>query len=166
MSTETPKKLQPVFIHSLFRAGSTYLFKVFRRSYHGYRVYQEPLHEITAFSVEDPQRLLCGFGDKETRINRHPELTKGYFQELFEAWPAWRENIVEEIVYRSYFACNEAEAGIEFWQSLIDASKGRPVFQECRTSCRIGVIKKSLAGTHIYLWRNPWDQWWSYKIND
>jgi hypothetical protein len=47
---------------------------------------------------------------------------------------------------------------------LAKAARGRPVFQECRTSGRIGAIKNQMGGRHIYLWRNPWDQWWSYKV--
>jgi hypothetical protein len=35
----------PIFVHSLFRSGSTYLFEVFRRSPDGYWCYQEPLNE-------------------------------------------------------------------------------------------------------------------------
>ena len=156
----------PIFIHSLFRSGSTYLFNVFRRSPLDYWVFQEPLHEMTAFSEEEPLRLLVGFGDAETKLNRHPRLSSGYFQELFDAWPVWKESISEEMVYRGYFATTGAEVGIPFWQSLINAAKGRPVFQECRTSSRIKAIKSALGGAHIYLWRNPWDQWWSYKINN
>jgi hypothetical protein len=38
------------------------------------------------------------------------------------------------------------------------------VLQECRTAGRIGAIHDQLGGYHIYLWRNPWDQWWSYKV--
>jgi hypothetical protein len=50
--------------------------------------------------------------------------------------------------------------------ALINNARGRPVIQECRTSCRIGTIKNMIGGVHIYLWRNPWDQWWSLKINE
>lgn len=164
MSTESDKS-KPIFIHSLFRAGSTYLFQVFRRSDAGYCVYQEPLHETTFAAANNPENLLSGFGEVEAKQIRHPRLNSGYFQELYDAWPAWKDSITEIMVYRNYFASKETELGIEFWESLIAAAKGRPVFQECRTSGRIGTIKRALGGSHLYLWRNPWDQWWSYKIN-
>lgn len=156
----------PIFIHSLFRSGSTYVFEVFRRSDAGYWVYQEPLHETTFAAANNPEDLLTGFGEPETKLNRHPRLSSGYFQELYDAWPAWKENITEQMVYRNYFESKETKLGVGFWESLIGSAKGRPVFQECRTSGRIKAIKKALGGSHIYLWRNPWDQWWSYKINN
>lgn len=165
MNTESEKQI-PIFIHSLFRAGSTYLFQVFRRSDAGYWVYQEPMHETTFASANNPGALLNGFGEAETKLNRHPRLNGSYFQELFDAWPAWKDSIAESMVYRAYFASKETEVGTVFWQSLIAAAKGRPVFQECRTSGRIQAIKNALGGRHLYLWRNPWDQWWSYKINN
>ena len=121
---------------------------------------------MTVELVEAPQQLLGRFGEAVAKLNRHPQLSSGYFQELFDAWPAWKENISEGMVYRGYFATSGAEVGIPFWLSLINAAKGRPVFQECRTSGRIKAIKSALGGAHIYLWRNPWDQWWSYKINN
>lgn len=158
------KKL-PIFIHSLFRAGSTYLFMVFQRSPEGYWCYQEALHEIAFFSRHQPQLLGENHGDSKVVLLRHPHLEKGYFHELQDVWPIWREKITATSIYAGYFAPPEADIGIPYWQSLVDVSKGRPVFQECRTPGRIGAIKESLGGYHIYLWRNPWDQWWSYKVS-
>ena len=154
----------PIFIHSLFRAGSTYLFNVFRRSDVGYWCYQEPLHEMALFSRDEPEQLLKGFGENEMRLNRHPLMDIPYFQELYDTWPAWKEALSAFAVYNGYFAPPNADIGIPFWRALIDVAQGRPVLQECRTAGRIGVIKDQLGGYHIYLWRNPWDQWWSYKV--
>lgn len=159
-------KNNPIFIHSLFRAGSTYLFKRFRGLGDGYCAYQEPLHEITVACRNNPDGLNEDHGEAKAIVLRHPNLGSGYFSELVAAWPAWKDKITEELVYCGYFATEENKAGIPFWKSLIQATKGRPVFQECRTSGRIKVIKSKLGGQHIYLWRNPWDQWWSYKINN
>jgi hypothetical protein len=50
--------------------------------------------------------------------------------------------------------------------ALLNHAKGRPVIQECRTASRVGALKRRFGGTHIYAWRNPRDQWWSFKIND
>lgn len=154
----------PIFIHSLFRAGSTYLFMVFRRSSGGYWCYQEPLHELAFFSRDDVKFLQVDHGASKTALLRHPHIEEDYFRELRDVWPAWQEKITERSIYANYFAPPEVDIGIPYWQSLIEASKGRPVFQECRTSGRIGAIKAALGGGHIYLWRNPWDQWWSYKV--
>ncbi len=150
-----------IFIHSLFRAGSTYLFKVFRRSERGYWCYQEPLHEFVFFNRENPSALQLGC--EASQELRHP-LDGTYFWELQETWPAWKDAISESIIYDAYFADRPEEIGIAYWQALAAATTRQPVFQECRTCGRIGAIKSQLGGVHIYLWRNPWDQWWSYKV--
>ena len=154
----------PIFIHSLFRAGSTYLFNVFRRSGAGYWCYQEPLHELAVFARDEPKLLLVDHGEEKTRLLRHPKTEKMYFQELYDTWPAWQEALSAFAVYNGYFAPPHADIGIPYWSALIDAAQGRPVLQECRTAGRIGAIQDQLGGYHIYLWRNPWDQWWSYKV--
>lgn len=123
------------------------------------------MHEIAYFCRDNPQGLQEDQGDEKVRLLRHPKIDSNYFAELIEAWPAWKDTISEQAVYRAYFAAPNIDIGIDYWRSLIEAAKGRPLFQECRTSGRIHAIKQHLNGLHLYLWRNPWDQWWSYKIN-
>jgi len=154
----------PIFIHSLFRAGSTYMFNVFRRSELRYWCYQEPLHEVAVLARDEPEILLEDHGEEKARLLRHPLMNNKYFQELHDTWPAWRDALSESAVYSGYFAPPNIDIGISYWRALIDAARGRPVFQECRTSGRIDAIKEQLGGYHIYLWRNPWDQWWSHKV--
>jgi hypothetical protein len=169
MST-TPAKVEetnsPIFVHSLFRAGSTYLFQVFRRSEYGYWCYQEPLHEISFLSKEDKERLLVGFEPDVAVVNRHPRLDRPYFQELYEVADVCLPALERAYIYDAYFAEDPKRAGVPYWEALIGAARGRPLIQECRTASRIGVLKQALGGTHVYLWRNPWDQWWSCRIND
>jgi hypothetical protein len=158
-------KKNPIFIHSLFRAGSTYLFSVFRQSESEYYTYQEPLHELTVWAAKNtPEVLNVDHGSEKALQLRHPVLKGGYFKELIAVWPSWKNSISEEVVYQNYFAPSGKNFGVELWRVLIDEAKFRPVIQECRTSGRIRAIKQALGGHHIYLWRNPWDQWWSYKI--
>ena len=97
---------------------------------------------------------------------RHPELSKPYFQELYDIFPAWQPYIQKSDIYDFYFYPECSEKVSLFFKSLIEHAQGRAVIQECRTSNRIGALKKCFSGTHIYLWRNPWDQWWSYKATD
>ncbi len=165
INTEHGNK-NPIFIHSLFRAGSTFLFNVFRRSERGYWCYQEPLHELAALCRENPSGLLEDHGEEKTQLLRHPKVDDSYFRELMETWPAWKDAINEQIIYDAYFAGQDEDIGVAYWHALAEAARGRPVFQECRTSGRIGAIKSQMKvkGRHIYLWRNPWDQWWSYKV--
>lgn len=156
---------QPVFIHSLFRAGSTYLFKVFRRSPDGYWCYQEPLHEGPLAGIKDPE-LLLSFDVSAGKSLRHPTLTTGYYQELYDVFGAWRGVLTKEALFDDAFRDDGRDASIPFFRALIDAARGVPVIQECRTSWRIKGLKQALGGLHLYLWRDPWDQWWSCQIND
>lgn len=155
-------RLDAIFIHSLFRAGSTYLFNVFRNAGTQYYCYQEPVHEEALRARSEPERLLAL--SKETQQSlRHPTLTAPYFQELYEAHHAWKQLLTKDILYDHYFGGPRQNKLTQYLKSLIKSAQGRPVIQECRTSSRIGLIKNSIGGQHIYLWRNPWDQWWSYK---
>jgi hypothetical protein len=155
----------PIFIHSLFRAGSTYIFNVFRRSPNGYWCYQEPLHETALLAKDSPDNLLTFTSDLKEHL-RHPDIGNSYFYELYEVHEAWKDIISKEILYENYFNFGDSEGLIRYFDALIKAAKGIPVVQECRTSNRISTLKKHFGGTHIYLWRNPWDQWWSYKTTD
>lgn len=155
----------PIFLHSLFRSGSTYLFKVFRRLGEGYTCYQEPLHEITVQARDNHGLLLGDQGGDKVRELRHPKLDKPYFSELYSLGPDCLEHLTESEVYDAYFAPSGAAAGLDFWRTLISESTGRPVIQECRTSGRVGIMREQLGGFHAFLWRNPWDQWWSYQVS-
>ena len=154
----------PIFIHSLFRAGSTYLFSRLRRS-ESLFCYYESMHELVAWASEDVARL-----DMETRSDKmqqlhHPVLEADYFDELKRVWPAWQNRLAPGTVYGGYFAETPADAGQEFFEALCAASPRQPVFSECRTAGRIGALKNGVGGHHAYLWRNPRDQWWSYQID-
>lgn len=151
-----------IFIHSLFRAGSTYFFNVFRRNKR-YWCYKEPLHEFVFLQRNNPLNLTKNQEFEKMKFLRHPNLEQPYFSELIKIWPKWKDFILEENIYANYF--KSKNLNFDYWKILIKESKGIPVIQECRTSCRIGVIKKELGGLHIYLYRNPWDQWESHKID-
>lgn len=155
----------PVFVHSLFRSGSTYLWEVFRRSGLGYRCFQESLHELAVAAKDDPDVLLAENRTKAVLL-RHPDTISEYFRELYDAWPHWRDIIRQESVYDTYFAPPGRDLGIGYWACLDRTSPGGAVFHETRTAGRIAEIKEALGGYHLYLWRNPWDQWWSYKVAD
>ncbi|MBV2133614.1 hypothetical protein KRX52_12505 [Pseudomonas sp. MAP12] len=157
--------LDPIFIHSLFRSGSTYFFNIFRESPEGYWCYQEPLHEWPLLCAGNKEGLLDPHVDVAKEL-RHPELGRPYFYELYEVADKCLPLLKKEYIYDSYFGGGEEGIGEDYFEALIGEAKGRPVIQECRTSSRIGTIKKKLGGLHLYLWRNPWDQWWSCNVNE
>lgn len=156
---------QPIFIHSLWRAGSTYLFQVFRRADGRYWAYQEPVHEAALRAKNNPKHLAI-YSPEEARALRHPPLQQGYFYELQKTHAAWHEKIKKDLIYENYFTNAKNQSLLAYYQALILAAPARPALQDCRTSARISTIKNVLGGVHIYLWRNPWDQWWSFQIND
>ena len=156
----------PIFIHSLFRTGSTWLFDRFRRTQdQNYWCYQEPFHEILINLIDQPELVLGIHGDMSTSL-RHPSLDKPYFYEFY----AIREHIGDSfqkcISFDSFFDTTVCPAFDEYTAKLISHASGRPVLQCCRSFGRVKHIRQHHGGMHIYLWRNPWDQWWSYQIND
>ncbi|MBU2766560.1 hypothetical protein HAP94_10230, partial [Acidithiobacillus ferrivorans] len=163
MSTDISS--DPIFVHSLWRAGSTYMFQAFRRSPAGYWAYQEPVHEA-AHSARNNPDILTGFTSEALSQLRHPHLDRPYFYELQQVHTAWCDVIEKCFIYDDYFGATSIDILGKYLRALITAAKGRPVIQECRTASRIGAIKEIIGGTHLYLWRNPWDQWWSLKVNE
>jgi hypothetical protein len=155
----------PIFIHSLFRAGSTYIFNVFRRSSYQYWCYQEPLNEYITFADSEPEKLLQ-IHKQATEYLRHPELDKPYFYEFYAISKDIGDLLKRNLPYYSYFFPKEDEllALSQYFDCLITKSQGRPVLQCCRTSGRVKHLRSRFGGSHIFLWRNPWDQWWSYRI--
>jgi hypothetical protein len=158
----------PIFVHSLFRSGSTYLFEVFRRSPAGYWCYQEPLNEHLRHAADAPDRLL-EISSRDSSLLRHPTLDKPYFWEFYQVRGAIAPLFRKELSYDGFFATPDSSSFrnlVSYLRGLIDSAQGRPFFQCCRTTGRSGALREALAGTHIHLWRNPHDQWWSYQVGD
>lgn len=160
----------PIFIHSLFRAGSTYLFYVFRRSSEGYYCYQEPLHEILLNINNDDAGIILDIWGNTMAELRHPTLDKPYFWEFWQIRDSLRGLFKKSFCYDNFFVL-EVPPGLpddqrQYFSALIRNAKGRPVLQECRSSGRVAALKDAFRGVHIHLWREPRNQWWSYKVND
>lgn len=156
-------KQAPIFIHSLFRSGSTYLFSLLRRSPEVY-CYYESMHELVAWAADDVSRLDTEAHADKMQALHHPVMEDAYFSELREVWPCWEHLLTPRQVYQDYFADDPDAAGVGFFEALHQAAPRRPVFSECRTAGRMPVLKKELGGQHAFLWRNPRDQWWSNQI--
>ena len=160
--------MDPIFVHSLFRSGSTYVFNAFRRSTAGYWCYQEPLNEYVRHVASAPERLLEIDGH-DASLLRHPLLERPYFWEFYQVRNAIAALFRKEFSYDGFFmAADNPSFGdlTGYLQRLIDSAKGRPFLQCCRTFGRLAALRDTLGGTHIHLWRNPHDQWWSYQVGD
>ena len=123
------------------------------------------MHESTFIAKNSPG-ILDGATSDALASLRHPQLDRPYFYELQQVHASWQDVIEKRIIYDDYFDTTSIAPLIKYLSAIILAAQGRPVIQECRTSSRISAIKHKLGGIHIYLWRNPWDQWWSFKLND
>jgi hypothetical protein len=154
----------PVFIHSLFRAGSTYLFDVFRNSSSGCYCYKEPDNEILLRPLENMDPLTESAG--ANAILRHPRLDRPYLAEFMPLRDAVAHSFRKQFPYDSYFlSANDTEPELaEYLALLISEAHGRPVLQFCRSTGRLAWLRRKFAAHHLFLWRHPWDQWWSYKI--
>lgn len=154
----------PVFIHSLFRSGSTYLFDVFRQSSAKYWCYQEPENEMllhltdTADSITDTARVNATL--------RHPQLDRPYLAEFVPIREEVAHLFSRHFPYDSFFLTEtDAEPDLRrYLELLIMRAQGRPVLQFCRSTGRIGWLRRNFTARHLFLWRHPWDQWWSYKV--
>lgn len=158
----------PIFIHSLFRSGSTYLFQVFRRSRVGYWCYQEPFHEKLCCLNGNAEQLLES-RDTTSHQLRHPRLERPYFWEYHQIREALAGRFRACFSYGNYFT-DQAD-GLDpeqtaYLRVLVDQARGRPVLQCCRSSGRVGAIRRTMGGTHIHLWREPRNQWWSFQVNE
>jgi hypothetical protein len=158
------KATSPIFIHSLFRAGSTYLFNAFRRSAAGYWCYQEPLNERLIDKAKIPNGLQVGIKGA-SKVLRHPELDKPHSHEFHVASDKLLDLFHKPLSYDQYFISSANNTGElkDYFSALINAAQGRSVLQCCRTTGRVSTLKSGFPGLHIFLERNPWDQWWSYK---
>jgi GT2 family glycosyltransferase/glycosyltransferase involved in cell wall biosynthesis len=160
------KKLDPIFIHSLFRAGSTFFYSALRNS-KNIRSYHEPMHEVvgtlpTQLSKLDDRRV------EFKSLLRHDFLKGGYFDEYSNLLPEIKRYFKESFSYKLFFLAPDERSPelVDYIKALIAGSKNqRSVLQCTRTFGRIGWIKKNFSSNHIFLLRNPWDQFYSYSVD-
>ncbi len=154
-----------IFIHSLFRTGSTYVWNKFRLQ-ERYHCYYEPFHQIMADL--DTQNTSPLSGDLSvTKLMRHPGLNRDYlaeYQGLCKEGQKGLPYFKKSFSYDNF--CNndvnpDQKKYVDF---LIENAGGKiPLLQFNRSSLRIQWFKKYYpSDLHIYLVRNPFDQFCSY----
>jgi len=155
-----------VFVHSLFRSGSTYFYHVLKRS-GNYHVYHEPMHEIIA-TLPDLCKEISAFEDQLKATLRHDFLTGGYFDEYSHLLPNIRKTFSTKFSFEHYFMepSDKSPEMLAYLGMLLDGAFKPPVFQCTRMIGRIGWLKNNRFSKHIFLLRNPWDQWYSYKVDN
>ena len=153
------------FVHSLFRSGSTYIYNVFKRT-GKFHTYHEPMHEVIA-SLPNSWSELSGRKDQLKSTLRHDFLMGGYFDEFSHLLPSIKKTFDPKFSFDYYFmefggSAPDLKAYIDL---LVDGAPKPPVLQCTRTSGRMGWLKENYKSNHVFLLRNPWDQWYSYKVD-
>lgn len=153
-----------IFLHSLFRSGSTYLFNAFRGE-QGFWCYYEPLHHQLIEIRRD--RLAIFPFDKETTARMsHPHLTQPHFYEFKAVLK--NDHIPFFNTHMSYdeFAAVRQHARMYKYimTLLVSVPDGlTPLLQFNRSSLRIGWCRRFFRNSlHVYILRNCRDQFESY----
>jgi hypothetical protein len=159
------KEKKTIFIHSLFRTGSTYTWNKFRQN-DRYCCYYEPFHpELAEITLENP--CPWAYDSNTTDELRHPRVEKDY---LFEYKKLLRPGQKGVPFFKKSFSfddfCNnddnpDQERYIDY---LVESSGDQiPVLQFNRSALRVRWFKRNYPGAiNIYLVRNPRDQFQSY----
>jgi hypothetical protein len=155
---------RPIFVHSLWRTGSTYVWSRFRAA-PGTRCFYEPLHDGLARLT----RARIGRANAETvEQNRHPELLAPYFTE-FAPLVAGRgvRGYVRRFAYdRFVLAADDEDPRLEAYIASLIAEGRRhgcsPVLGMNRSDMRIGWMRRRFGSYDISLDREPADVFSSY----
>jgi hypothetical protein len=159
-------KGRPIFIHSLFRTGSTYLWNKFRRI-DGYHCYYEPLHpDLKNLSLAKP--YVWNSSTQTTELMRHPVLDRNKHAEYQPLLVEGHQGVPffkDSFSYDEYCENGQNPDLKRYIDFLIEhAGDKTPVFKFNRSALRIRWFKENYpSGIHLYLLRDPRDQWASYN---
>jgi len=156
----------PIFLHGLWRSGSTYVWSRFRALKTAYSYFEQLYPGLARMT---PSRLNGGPWQDAVAANRHPELDKPYFAEFS---PLLARRGVKGFDRR--FAFDRFALGAEdrypalerYLDGLIsyaDAQNRRAVLGCNRTWLRPAWIKAHFGSYDIYVERDPVAIWSSYK---
>jgi hypothetical protein len=168
MAVQLESEVAPsaIFIHALFRTGSTYVWNKFRQLPH-YVCYYEPFHQLLGGVTPDTVKNTLTLDYKAAG---HPQLDKYYFyeyeallQESTPGVPFFRKEISFDWFCLSAGDTNPYQK--RYVDFLIQGAGNKiPLFQFNRTALRSGWFKSFYPGAlNVYLYRNPRDQWQSYR---
>ncbi|MBA3005988.1 MAG: hypothetical protein KKB91_13975 [Proteobacteria bacterium] len=156
-----------IFLHSLFRSGSTYLFKKFRET-DRFWCYYEPFHH-ELLRLKKDNLALFRFDKEATGRMNHPGLEKPHFYEYSVAMgdddrlPFFNTLLA----YDEFASVKHQACTFKYVLNLIDSvpDNSIPFLQFNRSSLRIHWFKKYFPNSfHAYLLRAPRDQFESYCL--
>lgn len=155
-----------LLLHSMFRAGSTYLFSKLR-ALPRYYCYYEPLHhELVRLRRDNIE--LWGYDRQSTNYMKHPELGAPHFQEYLRAFrdgydvlPCFEPGLS----YDDFSGARENRGLRCYIENLRDSAPQvcMPVLQFNRTTLRVGWFRRNFPDAYnVFLLRSPRDQFDSY----
>jgi len=159
-------KRTPIFVHSWWRSGSTYIWAKLREE-KTLCCYYEPLHEQISdqslAAIDAPPSI------EASENFRHPILKTNYFAEYAGLLRSGKLYHSKEFAYDNYLLQpqqpnDQLRSYIEgLITSALDAGR-RPVLCFCRSQMRSAWMKETFGGIHVAQIRNPFDQWSSFQI--
>lgn len=159
--------MSPIFIHSLFRTGSTYIWLKFRNSRERC-CYYEPFNEVLSVLTND---ISCELNESfAVDVLGHPQIRRPYFYEYekllidnIRGVPWFQKSFVAD----EFCFVSNTNKLIKYINFLISSSGNRrSIFQFCRSSLRIDwFVRNYPDACNIYIVRNPRDNWASYVVN-
>ena len=154
-----------IFVHSLFRSGSTYIYNALKRA-GKFHIYHEPMHEVIA-SLPSSWDELGSRKDQLKSTLRHDFLVGGYFDEFSHLLSSIKKTFDPKFGFDYYFMdAGDKASDLKAYIDLLMASASKPPVLQCTRTCgRISWLKENYKSNHIFLLRNPWDQWYSYKVD-
>jgi hypothetical protein len=157
---------KPIFLHGLFRSGSTYLFDKFR-SDENYCCYYEPFHHVISYLDKDDIDIWSHNGKTSKRMN-HPLLSNPHFFEYLNCFESGSiKNFDKSMSYDRFLIDTDSDFGPEkkYIDHLILTSprESTPVLQFNRSTFRLRhFVDTYPEASHFFLLRNPRSQFQSY----
>ncbi len=160
------KKESPVFLHSMWRTGSTYLLSRFTAE-SSYLSFYEPFNG--ELSSARKRRMAAREYEQRHKALRHPGSSEGYFALFNEAdpltgRPLWSFSSPSLCLYDVYNGLSDSGAALLEACCRLAKDRGRvPVFGFCHSGTQIPDMFNRFAGRHVYLSRPHRDQFVSYQ---
>lgn len=156
----------PIFLHSMWRTGSSYLLSRFEAN-DRYLTFYEP------WNGEIGSRTLRRRASNDPTAKRaalhHPGSDRSYFQIYDEADPAtgkplWRLATPRLPIHDVYNGLSrDGERLLDTCIRLARARGRTPVFGFCHSGLQVAAMRELYGGEHVYLSRPSIDQFQSYR---
>ncbi|MAP94279.1 MAG: hypothetical protein CMK07_04950 [Ponticaulis sp.] len=156
---------KPVFLHGLWRCGSTFIWSRFRSAHQTYCYFEPLLEGLSRLTPERIERQGAAVASR----NRHPELERPYhaeFEPLIDkrGIPAYRRDFATR---HFLLSADELHPALKaYLDQLIHFSNQMmctPVLGFNRTVLRQNWLSLNFSATNIFIDRDPRDIWASYN---